>query len=52
MNVKFKAPGTLLRLDLKTEILPLLRHVLKVIAEQPMLLRLKAPLVIGTDIHG
>jgi hypothetical protein len=27
-------------------------RALLIVQEQPMLLRLKAPLVVGTDIHG
>ena len=52
MSVRFKPPGTQIKLDLKTEILPMIERVATIIEKQPMLLRLKAPLVIGTDVHG
>lgn len=52
LSVRFKAPGTMVRLDLQTEIMPLIKRAGQIIEDQPMLLRLKAPLVIGTDIHG
>jgi len=34
------------------EILGLIERVKKIVVKQPMLLRLKAPLTVGTDIHG
>lgn len=40
------------KLDMKKEIMPMIERVESIIQKQPMLLRLKAPLVIGTDIHG
>ena len=46
-----KGPGTMVNLEYD-EILQLIENVGKVINEQPMLLRLKAPLVVGTDMHG
>ena len=52
MSVRFKAPGATVRLDLQTEIFPLIKRAGQIIEDQPMLLRLKAPLVVGTDIHG
>ena len=51
-QIKCKPPGTFVKLDMKTEITPLLDKALEIIQQQPMLLRLKAPLVVGTDIHG
>jgi len=52
MSLKAKAPGSLVVLDEQTEINPLIEASVTLISSQPMLVRLKAPLVIGTDIHG
>lgn len=51
-GVRGRPPNSKIQLDMKTEITPLLDTSLEIIKSQPMLLRLKAPLVVGTDIHG
>ena len=52
LAVKNKNPGTLVNLDLTTEIMFIIEKAKEIIAEQPSFLRLKAPLTVGTDIHG
>jgi hypothetical protein len=49
--VQHKSPGTLVTLDLKT-VLQVIERALQVVMSQPMLLRIGAPVTIGTDIHG
>ena len=54
LSVSKKNPGTMVDLDYDT-ISQLIQKAKKIIMNQPMLLRLKAPknsLVVGTDIHG
>ena len=51
LSVQHKKPGTLVDLDL--DIIQIIIHkALKVIQSQGMLLQIKAPMTIGTDIHG
>ena len=51
LSVSKKNPGTLVNLERET-IVKLIEKAKKIIESQPMLLRLKAPLTVGTDIHG
>ena len=51
MAATTKGPGTMVNLEYD-EILQLIENVGKIINSQPMLLRLKAPLTVGTDMHG
>ena len=44
-------PGSMVDLEYD-EIISLIDNVTAIVTSQPMLLRLKAPLVVGTDIHG
>jgi len=53
LSVRTKVPGPscLIELDIDT-INAIISKVQQVVQSQPMLLRLKAPLTVGTDIHG
>ena len=51
LGVQNKLPGTLVDLDSST-IFMLISKTLEIIKEQPMLLELKAPFTIGSDVHG
>ena len=44
-------PGTMVELDID-EIRAIIHQSLAIIQSEPMLLKLQAPIVIGTDIHG
>jgi len=46
-----RAPGTLVNLEYD-EIIKIIENVGVIVSNQPMLLRLKAPLTVGTDMHG
>ena len=46
-----RAPGTMVNLEYD-EILKIIENVTVIVSNQPMLLRLKAPLTVGTDMHG
>lgn len=46
-----RLPGTMVELDLQ-DIRTIIHQSLAIIKSEPMLLKLKAPVVIGTDIHG
>ena len=46
-----REPGSMVDLEYD-EIINIIDRVSVIIENQPMLLRLKAPLVVGTDIHG
>jgi serine/threonine-protein phosphatase PP1 catalytic subunit len=49
--VTAREPGSMVDLEYD-EIINIIDRVTQIIEKQPMLLRLKAPLVVGTDIHG
>ena len=51
LAVRNKTPGSMVNLELD-DISSLIERVLKIVSSQPMLLRLKAPITVGTDIHG
>ena len=53
LSIRSKVPGpnTMIDLDVDT-IYALIDRAQRIIEKQPMLLRLKAPLTVGTDIHG
>lgn len=51
LSVREKHPGTMVRLPLE-DIQKLIEVSQEIIRSQPMLLRLRAPLLVGTDIHG
>ena len=51
LSVSKKFPGTLVTLEQDT-IFKIIEKAKKIVEEQPMFLRLKAPLTVGTDIHG
>ena len=53
LSVRNKVPGPSCVVDLDIETInAIITKVQQVIQSQPMLLRLKAPLTVGTDIHG
>ena len=53
LSVRNKNPGPSNVIDLDIDVInKIIEKSNAVISQQPMLLRLKAPLVIGTDIHG
>ena len=51
LSVSKKNPGTLVNLEIDT-IMKIIEKAKRIIEKQPMFLRLKAPLTVGTDIHG
>lgn len=51
LSVSEKNPGTIVHLDLE-QIQSIIEKSKEIILSQPMMLRLKAPLTVGTDIHG
>ena len=51
LSVQQKNPGFMVYLELK-DIHYILHRVIEVLMSQPMLLQVKAPVVIGSDIHG
>ena len=51
LAVRNKTPGSMVNLELD-DISSLIERVFKIVSSQPMLLRLKAPITVGTDIHG
>ena len=52
LAVKNKNPGTLVNLDLTTEVMEIINRAKAIIMDQPMFLKLKSPITVGTDIHG
>lgn len=53
LSVRTKNPGPSNMVDLDVDLIyKIIDRALPIVSEQPMLLRLKAPLVVGTDIHG
>lgn len=49
--VQHKPPGTFVNLETET-ILKIIERATEVVKAQPMLLKVEAPVTIGTDIHG
>lgn len=51
IKVQHRNPGTMVNLEL-SQIQWLINKTLDLIIQQPMLLQLNAPLLVGSDIHG
>lgn len=53
LSVRTKIPSPNLHVTLSVDVIyALIEKVERIVTQQPMLLRLKAPLTVGTDIHG